>query len=112
MIEGYQKRPRGFMMKDGSPMPRCKRLECVEKMKTFELSEAYQDTSERGHDTPAGGEGADEVNKVQFRERWTKRRNTMMMTSEQQIHEAQVLKRNKVRWKNKKTTMEESHRTY
>ena len=76
-------------------MPGCERPECVEKMTTFELSEAYQDTSERGHGTSAGGEGADEVNKLQFRERWTKKRNTMMMSSEQQIHETQVLKETK-----------------
>ena len=42
-IEGYQRRPYGFVMKDGSSMPRCKRSECVEQMKAVELSKTYQD---------------------------------------------------------------------
>ena len=42
-IEGHQRRPYGFVMGDGSPMPRCKNKKCVEQMKTFELSKKYQD---------------------------------------------------------------------
>ena len=83
-IEGYQKRPYGFMMKDGSSMPRCKRLECVEKMKAFELSEtAMMPMSEHSHGISAGEEGFKEINKVQVRERRTSRRNTKMMSCAQ-----------------------------
>ena len=54
-LEGYQKRPYGLMMEDGSPMPRCKGPECVEAMKMPERSEMYQDTSKHSHGMLAGG---------------------------------------------------------
>ena len=51
-------------MKDGSPMPRCKRPECVEQTKTFEL------TNKQPQDKSTG--------EVQVTERTTSRRNTKM----------------------------------
>ena len=90
-IEGHQKRPYGFIIQDGRPMLRCKVPECIKRMKT-RSGGPYHDASKIQHGTPAGGAGVTEVNRVQFRERWTKKGNTTMICSEQQIHEAQVLK--------------------
>ena len=82
-IEGYQKRPYGFMMHDGSSMPRCKKPDCIKQMKSFKLS---HDASKLQHGTSTGGEGVNEVNRVQFRDRWTVRGNTMVISSKQQIY--------------------------
>ena len=89
--EDYQKIPYGFMIKDGSPMPRCKGPECVEKMKISERSEMYQDTSKHSHGMSAGGEGSKEINKG----------STMMVSCAQPgKHEAQVAKEtNEQKWK-------------
>ena len=69
-ISGRQIRPFGFTM-DGSPMPRCKRPECIKKMQS-KSGDPYYDASQS--DASSKGEGGiNEISKVL--KTWTQRRN-------------------------------------
>ena len=81
--DGHQRRPYGFIMKDGSPMPRCKRPECVERMRIMSKETVMIPTSEHFHNTSTRGDGLKEINKVQIQRRIIKRRGTEMMSCEQ-----------------------------
>ena len=75
-------------------MPRCKRQECVEQMKTFELSKKYQDALNKLKHQDTGKQSQDKsTGEVQVAERTTSRRNTKMfkMPSCTQSDEAQHL---------------------
>jgi hypothetical protein len=81
--DGHQRRPYGFITKDGSPMPRCKRPECVERMRIMSKETVMIPTSEHFHNTSTRGDGLKEINKVQIQRRIIKRRGTEMMKYEQ-----------------------------
>ena len=86
-------------MKDGSSMPRCKRPECVEQAKTFELSNKHS------HGKSTGGEGFKEIKEVQVTERRTSKGNTCLIRmlswmpscAQLEKHEAQTTEEQK--WK-------------